>query len=65
MELQEDPIFTLAEEVEAGRKCLARGRPEDFAAEVDAGRDWAARARARLEAEQEAGRRTSAKLVWL
>ena len=50
-------MFTLAEEQEAGRRRLARLRPEEFDVEVDVGRNWAERARARLEAEQAAGRR--------
>jgi len=65
MELQEDLVFiTLEDEQSAGRQCLARGRPEEFAAEQDAGRRWDARARERLELEQEAGRRASSKRVW-
>ena len=53
------------DEVEAGRRRLACGRPVEYAAEVDAGVSVAERAAARLEAEQEAGRFTSAKRVWL
>lgn len=57
--------LALDEEMEAGRRCLARGRPEEFAAEQAVGRNWAERAQARLELEQDAGRRASAKRVWL
>jgi len=47
------------EELEAGRRRIARERTLEFEEEQDAGRCWAARARARLELEQEAGRRTA------
>ena len=57
--LMEDPMFTLAEEIARGRECLARGRPLEFSDEQEAGRCWAERARARLELEQETGRRSA------
>jgi hypothetical protein len=58
--------LALDEEREAGRQCLARGgRPAEFDAEVDAGARVAERAAARLELEQEAGRRACGKKVWL
>ena len=49
------------EEMEAGRCRSARERPESFDLEQQAGREWEARAQARLAAEVEAGRRTSAR----
>ena len=44
-----------AEEQDAGRRSCERGRPEDFAEEVGAGR--VDKMRARLEEDQAAGRR--------
>ena len=58
-------MFTLAEEIAAGRQTLTRGRPLEFAEEVEAGQCRAERARERLAAEQEAGRRACVKRVWL
>jgi hypothetical protein len=46
------------EEIDSGRRALARGRPETFFEELNAGTE---RAQKRLELEQEQGRRTSAK----
>jgi hypothetical protein len=51
------------EEVAAGRACLARGRPIDFQSEQEAGRDREARAAARLELEQAAGKSASVRSV--
>jgi hypothetical protein len=49
------------DEIDAGRRRSARERPETFDQEIAAGRDWEARAQARLAAEVEAGRKTAAK----
>jgi len=51
----------LEEELDAGRRTLARGQTSEFGEEVEAGRCRDDRVRARLELEQAAGRRTSAK----
>jgi hypothetical protein len=51
----------LEEEVDAGRRRISRERTEQFDLEVEAGRNWKARAEARFAAEVEAGRRTSAR----
>jgi hypothetical protein len=58
-------FITLEDEVEAGRRRLvARGRPAEFAVEVEAGERWVERARERLELEREAGRCASVPRVW-
>jgi len=49
------------EELDAGRLACARGRPQEFAAEVEAGRCAADRVRERLKEEFEAGRRAAAR----
>jgi len=51
----------LEEELDAGRRTLARGQTSEFGEEVEAGWCRDDRVRARLELEQAAGRRTSAK----
>src|SRR5262249_59203711 len=51
----------LEEELDAGRRTLARGQTSEFGEEVEAGRCRDDRVRARLELEQAAGRRTSGK----
>jgi hypothetical protein len=49
----------LLEEQAAGRRRIARERPESFDLEIAAGRERAARSQARFAAEVEAGRRTA------
>jgi hypothetical protein len=51
----------LLDEQAAGRRRIARERTEQFDLEQRAGRDWVARAQARLAAEVEAGRCTAAR----
>ena len=49
------------EELDAGRRTLARGQVQEFLNEQMAGHSWEARVQERLEEEQAAGRRTSSK----
>ena len=46
-------------ELNAGRERLARGQSSALDSELEAGRCWEASARARLQLEQAAGRRTA------